>query len=113
MVFIFAVLFTLIRWGAALLYSAVAKRTNEAAPAQMRYQVASLVGLIRLAGSLLGPILVSVFNSLCLMHLHSGFFFGWAFVFCVIGLIFVIAINWIVIWRLEVENAMKDEAGDD
>ena len=99
----------MVRWGATLLFSAVAKRTNDSAPSKMRHQVTSLVGLIRLAGSLLGPILVSVFNSLCIIHVGEGFYFGWSFVFCGLGLLCVMVVNWTVLWRLDVEKSRKDE----
>ena len=111
-VFTYSVLFTIARWGAALLFGAVAKRTAESAPPRMRSQVVSLVGLVRLAGSLLGPILVSVVNSLCLVHSRDSFAYGWAFVLCALGLIGVIVVNGIVLVREEVEQARKEEGMD-
>ena len=91
------------------MFSAVAKRTSDSVPVKMRNQVMSLVGLIRLAGSLLGPILVSVFNSLCLIHIGVGFYFGWAFVLCGSGLLCVMVFNWIILWRLDWEKPRKRE----
>ena len=107
-VFTFSVLYTIARWGAALLFGAVSKRTADSAPLRMRSQVAGLVGLVRLAGSLLGPILVSVFHGLFLVHATDSFYFGWAFVICVFGFVLVMFINGILLWRKEMEKGEKE-----
>ena len=119
LVFTFAFIFTLIRWGAALMFGAVAKRTHESSPTSKRRRIASLVGLVRLAGSLLGPVIVSVFNSLFLVHLRgiggkeegigAQFYFGWVFVFCAAGLAAVMIVNWMVLCGAEARQKEKDD----